>query len=458
MQPRACVAPSASLIAASEAHAPPLAKPLWSHGALVRSLGTVVWDIDAFHSRTMIWPVGFRSTRELRSLNHSGRRALYTSEIMVIGNRPLFRVTASDEPAAPVDAWDPTSAWATMLQRIESRWPGVRLPLRTSGEVQFGLCGATLHRIEALPNAARCARHVPQQQRVAAADRPRIDEAAASDKAAALDQAGTPRAAQSQRRAATKDFSAWSNRSAKLEGRPGILHRVERVGTAATWQFHADDGERRELDVAALALDGKLRIVHRIPPAPLASREAEAAAMEKSTHRWLTEMEAAQRADAALRDAKAARAAPRVRFIVGSDASRSSSPASPPFAGYVDGEGGGEAETDDGEDGEEDAAAAAAATGTRHVTHAASRAEKEVLATARWALQSAARARKRLEGGDAPSSAPAPKRLRLSLSEEMSIRAAALPPVPPSLMDRAIFVLWGAHRLTLTVTLGEEDI
>ena len=139
-QPRARVALSASLLAAAIARAPPLAKPLWSHGALVRSLGTVVWDVGAFHSRTMIWPVGFRSTRELRSLNHSGRRAVYTSEIMVLDNRPLFRVTASDEPAAPIDAWDPTSAWAMMLQRLESRWPGVRLPLRTS----FGMLVAPL--------------------------------------------------------------------------------------------------------------------------------------------------------------------------------------------------------------------------------------------------------------------------------------------------------------------------
>ena len=181
--------------------------------------------------------------------------------------------------------------------------------------------------------------------------------------------------------------------------------------------------------------------------------------MEKSSQRWLTEMEAAQRAGAALRNAVAARAAPRIRFIVGSDASRSSSPAPPSFAGHGgsndDEKGEGEAaETDADEGGEDEAAAAAAGKGARR---SAALVENEVVATAQWALQSAARARKRLEGGDAPSSAPAPKRPRYSVAQKMSIRAAALPPVPHSLMDRAIFVLWGTHRLTLKLTLGEED-
>ena len=96
--PRAPVKPSIALLAAARSKPSDLEKPIWSQGALVRCLGTVVWDLEAFYTRDMVWPVGFRSTRNLRSMNHSSRRCVYTSEIVAIGNRPLFRVTAADQP------------------------------------------------------------------------------------------------------------------------------------------------------------------------------------------------------------------------------------------------------------------------------------------------------------------------------------------------------------------------
>ena len=350
-----------------------------------------------------------------------------------------------------------------MMARIESRWPGIRMPLRMSGEEQFGLCGAARLRVQALPNADRCVGRTraavpgPRASQKAssagstsplppAAQRRAVAAAAAASRSPPpppqqqQQQQQQQPDSQPQSQPRQKDYRAWENRSVEIfddeqKRKLGVLMRIARDGGEG-WYIHFDDGEWsakiEKLD--ALASGGKLRVVHRVLPAPHLTTEEKVDGMSKSVEMWLTEMttsrgisavetqlidiaerNAAQRrkheaAAAAAAMAAAYPAGPRLRLVHGVD------PANPSGAHMQQLYGGDPDYVDEWERGGH-------GKGEEVVS--------ELLAY------------------------PRRRKRRKTLGDKMQERAATLPPVPAGLMDRTIVVLWGTNRYTLETRLGE---
>jgi len=122
-------------------------------------LGRVVYDREAFHSDKYIWPVGFKSVRIFQSAIDPEERALYTCEILDGGDKPLFRVTPSDDPENYVEAASASSAWKTILNRINEAKPAAdkRASVSVSGPEYFGFGVPTVAELIAqLPDADKC--------------------------------------------------------------------------------------------------------------------------------------------------------------------------------------------------------------------------------------------------------------------------------------------------------------
>jgi hypothetical protein len=127
-------------------------------GASVHSLGTIVYDRSLFHNEKYIWPVGFRSSRELPSLLDPGRVKMttYVSEIIDGGKQPMYRVTPSDAPNEAVVHSAPSGCWRVILGRIKQR-----NDVSVSGPEMFGFSDSTIRMlIQELPNARNCSRYL----------------------------------------------------------------------------------------------------------------------------------------------------------------------------------------------------------------------------------------------------------------------------------------------------------
>lgn len=131
--------------------------PINAKGANVLALGVVVHDRSLFHNEKYIWPVGFRSARELPSLLDPARNktTIYTSEIIDGGKSPMFRVTPLDAPNEAVVHSAPSGCWRVMLGRIKQRDD-----VSVSGPEMFGFSDTTIRMlIQELPNARLCTRY-----------------------------------------------------------------------------------------------------------------------------------------------------------------------------------------------------------------------------------------------------------------------------------------------------------
>jgi hypothetical protein len=116
-------------------------------GGEVIELGTIVTDRALFHTKRIIFPVGFKSVRMDMSLVEPGRRTKWFSEIMDGGLRPIFRVWSEELPARHFDAFTPADAWAMAWKMMSSKChrSGLDAFLLNSPEV--------ISRIQNLPGA-----------------------------------------------------------------------------------------------------------------------------------------------------------------------------------------------------------------------------------------------------------------------------------------------------------------
>jgi hypothetical protein len=131
--------------------------PINAKGANVVALGVVVHDRSLFHNEKYIWPVGFRSVRELPSLLDPARNKMttYVSEIIDGGKAPMFRITPADAPNEVIVHQAPSGAWRQMLGRIKQR-----TDVSVSGPEMFGFSNPTVRMlIQELPNARLCNRY-----------------------------------------------------------------------------------------------------------------------------------------------------------------------------------------------------------------------------------------------------------------------------------------------------------
>jgi F/Y-rich N-terminus len=59
-----------------------------------------------YHSEHNLFPIGYISIRTHASIFHKGQKAEYTCEILDGGDKPMFRVTSSEDPEHPIERVD----------------------------------------------------------------------------------------------------------------------------------------------------------------------------------------------------------------------------------------------------------------------------------------------------------------------------------------------------------------
>jgi hypothetical protein len=127
----------------------------------VLNLGKVVTDRPAYHTKCLIYPVGFVSERPHASYARPGHTTNYTSTIQDNGDAPSFTVTAADDPSNPVCAVNPTAAWKTIEQRLAASGGGLAEGAGeikyVSGAAYFGLVYPSVSRLLLqLPGVDQC--------------------------------------------------------------------------------------------------------------------------------------------------------------------------------------------------------------------------------------------------------------------------------------------------------------
>ncbi|KAF0753985.1 hypothetical protein AaE_005501, partial [Aphanomyces astaci] len=100
-------------------------------GALcVQNLGTIQVGNDSFHTRSTLYPLGYRSTRLFWSATNVEQRALYECEIVndnshnkatTTTSRPLFKITPCDDMDNPIYGATPNDA----IHQLRSRLVGL---------------------------------------------------------------------------------------------------------------------------------------------------------------------------------------------------------------------------------------------------------------------------------------------------------------------------------------------
>lgn len=77
----------------------------------IHNLGRIEWKRKSYHSKRMIYPIGFKSSRKFKSMKNAYTNCEYHSEILDGGERPLFKVTSSEDPDNPIIKESSSSAW-----------------------------------------------------------------------------------------------------------------------------------------------------------------------------------------------------------------------------------------------------------------------------------------------------------------------------------------------------------
>jgi len=129
--------------------------PLILDELTIESLGTIISRVP-FVTQNHIWPVGFTSSRYFTSMLDPRVEVKYTSQIVDVGDKPQFVVTAADNPCHPIVGDTPTEAWRVILQHFLPR-EDQNQKISVGGTLRFGISHPLVASlIRELPNADKC--------------------------------------------------------------------------------------------------------------------------------------------------------------------------------------------------------------------------------------------------------------------------------------------------------------
>jgi hypothetical protein len=111
--------------------------PLVCGDVTIERLGYVI-NRSPYVTEKHVWPVSFCSTSFYQSMINPNQTVKYTSEIIDVGDKPQFVVTANDDLNNPITAHSPSAAWKLVLKRI-SRGEDSSKKLSINGTMRFGL-------------------------------------------------------------------------------------------------------------------------------------------------------------------------------------------------------------------------------------------------------------------------------------------------------------------------------
>ncbi|CAD7698432.1 unnamed protein product [Ostreobium quekettii] len=126
-------------------------------------LGRIEHVRVAFHSERHIYPIGFETRRTYASTVDPGGTTSYTCKIMDGGLRPLFQITADDDPELDIRNDTPSGSWVELFTLVNEVRGIKKEKVTISGTDMFGLSHPVISRlIQELPNANKCAYFIPQ--------------------------------------------------------------------------------------------------------------------------------------------------------------------------------------------------------------------------------------------------------------------------------------------------------
>ena len=115
----------------------------------------------AYHSEHNLFPLGYKSIRVHASTKARGAKADYTCEILEgIDNKPLYKVTSSEDPEHPIVRDSSTGCWVYICNKVNDIAEVKKQKVTISGTERFGLLEANVARIlEHLPSAEKCQKY-----------------------------------------------------------------------------------------------------------------------------------------------------------------------------------------------------------------------------------------------------------------------------------------------------------
>uniref|UniRef100_A0A3Q1IN15 [histone H3]-lysine(4) N-methyltransferase n=1 Tax=Anabas testudineus TaxID=64144 RepID=A0A3Q1IN15_ANATE len=135
---------------------------------LFRAIGRLLpHQINAFHNKTAIFPIGYHANRIYWSMRNSNRRCKYMCYIEEMEGEPLFKVKVVEKGHDDLILTGPTpkAVWDQILEpvsQMRASSGSLKLfPVYLKGEDLFGLTTSAVTRIlESLPGVETCERYI----------------------------------------------------------------------------------------------------------------------------------------------------------------------------------------------------------------------------------------------------------------------------------------------------------
>ena len=84
----------------------------------ILNLGVVDFDRACYHSEKNLFPIGWKSVRKSTSMFSLGKQDSYICEILDGGQKPLFKVTAGEDPSNPIMQSSSSGVWIQICSRV----------------------------------------------------------------------------------------------------------------------------------------------------------------------------------------------------------------------------------------------------------------------------------------------------------------------------------------------------
>jgi hypothetical protein len=93
--------------------------PVKVSGSLTLIACGKVNPLPAYHSAHNIFPVGYISERSYASIFERGKKCLYRCEILDGGEKPIYKVTCSEDPQNPIIRDTSTGCWVHICKLVD---------------------------------------------------------------------------------------------------------------------------------------------------------------------------------------------------------------------------------------------------------------------------------------------------------------------------------------------------
>ena len=114
-----------------------------------------------YHSEHNLFPVGFVTVRTYASMFYKDTRCEYTCEILDGGEKPMYKVTSSEDPDHPIVRDSSTGCWIYICKKVNDISDSRKSKITISGTERFGLLDpVVVSLLESLKNAEKCQKYI----------------------------------------------------------------------------------------------------------------------------------------------------------------------------------------------------------------------------------------------------------------------------------------------------------